>query len=68
MTTLVNLREAQLQRSKAAEQRALEEFREDVVTYGGVLYESLKKRRDFNVPSPSERRELKRHRGIDCED
>lgn len=68
MTTLVKLRGARLQRSKPEPQRGCEEFRDDVVTYGGVLYESLRLRRDFHVAAPSEHRETRRHRSTDQND
>jgi hypothetical protein len=60
MTTVVELRAGQLRRNKPTSQRAVDEFRDDVLTYGSVVYEALKRRRDFCVSTPPEHKESRR--------
>ena len=45
--TVVQLRSKVLPRSKSAHENASDDFRDDVLEYGGILYESLRRRRDF---------------------
>jgi hypothetical protein len=65
MTTVVELRGEQLRRSKPTQPRVVENFRDDVVTYGGVLYDVLRRRKDFLQAGPP--REMRRHRA-ECDE
>lgn len=51
------------QRSKHMQQDESDDFREDVITYGAILYDVLKKRQDFGsvrVRDNSNQRRLKK--------
>lgn len=68
MTTVVALRANQLRRSKPALPNPSGEFREDVLTYGSIVYEGLKKRRDFCVSIPAEHSDMRRRKAEECAD
>jgi hypothetical protein len=55
MTTVVQLRAGSLRRNNPASRKAADEFRGDVLAYGEILYDSLRKRRDFAVSGAGER-------------
>jgi hypothetical protein len=60
MENVVELRTKVLRRSKPDPQSRTDEFRGDVIAYGAVLYDALRKRRDFSVSGISEDRSLRR--------
>ena len=68
MTTVVSLRTSQLRRNKSETPTAIGEFREDVLTYSSIVYEALRKRRDFYTSTPSEHSNARRKKGDDFAD
>lgn len=48
MTTVAHLRSPVPRRNRAVREVNNEDFRDDVVRYGVLLYESLRQRRDFD--------------------
>lgn len=68
MTTVVALRANQLRRNKPDAPSPVGEFREDVLTYGAMVYDSLKKRRDFCVSIPNEHSDSRRRKAEECAD
>lgn len=49
MTTVTQLRTPMSRRNRPTQATVREEFREDVIAYGALLYDSLRQRQDFDV-------------------
>lgn len=49
MTTVTQLRTPMSRRNRPTPTTVREEFREDVIAYGALLYDSLRQRQDFEV-------------------
>lgn len=58
-----------MRRNKPAQGDVSDEFRDDVLEYGGMLYESLRRRRDFDTAGDQPRaREVRYQKRTSCDD
>jgi hypothetical protein len=67
MAPVVELKAMQSRQNKTDRQHIVDEFRGDVLTYSVMLYDSLRKRRDFCAVGAPSGSEGKRHHVEECD-
>jgi len=69
MTSVVELRTgATLRRVRHSHQSDTEDFRDDVLTYGGLIYESLRMRRDLDASDADVDKKIRRRQKAEASD